>query len=100
MRITFGYNLKNIVAASFFSALTAGAICMLTNTVTADTAAALIATSVNRAIKADRLPMPRRAQHPTPRRVASPKHTAPGCEPAFSPFADPGQSDLVNYCVT
>ncbi len=100
MRSTFGYNLKNIVVASFFSSLIAGAICILTDTVTANTAAALIATSVNRATKADRLPIPTRAQHPTPRRAAAPKHTAPGCEPAFSPFADPGRSDLVNYCVT
>jgi hypothetical protein len=30
----------------------------------------------------------------------SSKRTPVGCEAAFSPFANPGRPDVLNYCVT
>jgi hypothetical protein len=32
--------------------------------------------------------------------TTSSKRTPVGCEAAFSPFANPGRPDVLNYCVT
>jgi hypothetical protein len=84
-----------IVAASLLSSFIAGAICALTEPVVADKAA-VIATSVDRSIKSDRLRIVQRSAN----KAISSRHSLPGCEPAFSPFADPGLPNLLNYCQT
>jgi hypothetical protein len=96
MRTSFGYSLKKIAAASLLSSFIAGAIYALTGPVVADDAA-VIATSVNRSNKSDRLMTVRRHEDKSSSAKA---HSPPGCEPAFSPFADPGRPNLLNYCQT
>ena len=90
-----------IVAASLLSSLIAGAICALTEPVVADNAA-VIATSVDRSNKSDRLRIVQRPEHysSSANKAISSRHSLPGCEPAFSPFADPGLPNLLNYCQT
>jgi hypothetical protein len=101
MHSTFGYSLKNIILALLLSFLSAGAICTLTSPVTADNAA-VIAASVDRTGKSDRLGTAQHAGHnsTSARKSASPQRTPLGCEAAFSPFANPGRADVLNYCVT
>jgi hypothetical protein len=101
MRIASGYSLKKIVAVSLLSSFIAGAICALTEPVIADDAA-VIATSVDRPNKSDRLTIAQRAKYnsSSASNAVSSKHTPLGREPAFSPFADPGRSNLLNYCLT
>jgi hypothetical protein len=90
-----------IVAASLLSSFIAGAVCALTGPVVADNAA-VIATTVDRSNKTDRV---RTVQRPednssSANKAISFKHSLPGCEPAFSPFADPGRPNVLNYCQT
>ena len=100
LRRASGYSLNKIVAAGLLSSFIAGTICALTGPVTADNAA-VAATSVNRSNKTDRLRIIQRAEHnPSSATAVSSKHTPPGCERAFSPFAEPGRPNLLNYCVT
>jgi hypothetical protein len=102
MRGASGYSLNKIVTAALLSSFIAGAICALTGPVTADNAA-VIATSVDRSNKTDRLRIIQRTEHnpsSSANQAVSSKHTPPGCERAFSPFADPGRPNLLNYCVT
>jgi hypothetical protein len=102
VRRASGYSLNKIVAAALLSSFIAGTICALTVPVTADNAA-VIATSVNRSNKTDRLRIIQRAEHNSSsanKAAISSKHTPPGCERAFSPFADPGRPNVLNYCVT
>lgn len=109
MRYVFGERFRNISAALLLSGLIAGAVCALTSPVTADNAAA-ITVSVNRASKADRLPQTPRVEparkpgrhdtnsieNRTPN--LKPRQTPIGCEPAFSPVAHPGRSDILTFC--
>jgi hypothetical protein len=76
-----------IVAASLLSSFIAGAVCALTEPVVAKNAA-VIATSVDRSNKGDRLRIVRRPQQnsSSANKAISSKHSLPGCEPAFSPF--------------
>ena len=109
MRFVFGERLKNISAALLLSGLIAGAICALTSPVTADNATA-ITISVNRASKGDRLPQTPRvaparkpSRHDTnsiesPAPKLAPRQTPIGCEPAFSPVAHPGRTDILTFC--
>jgi hypothetical protein len=101
MRSASGYSLNKIVTAALLSSFIAGTICALTGPVTADNVA-VIATSVNRSNKTDRLRIIQRTEHKSSsaNRAVSSKHTPPGCERAFSPFADPGRPNLLRYCVT
>jgi hypothetical protein len=109
MRFVSGQRLKNISAALLLSGLIAGAICVLTSPVTANNATA-VTISVNRASKGDRLPQTPRVE-PTrkPGRhdtnsienrapKLTPRQTPIGCEPAFSPVAHPGRSDILTFC--
>jgi hypothetical protein len=95
-----GYSLDKILTAALLSSFIAGAICALTGPVTTDAAA--IAASVDRSNKTDRLRIIQRAEHnsSSTNKTVSYTHTPPGCERAFSPFADPGRPNLLNYCVT
>lgn len=92
---------ENVATAWLLSLFIASAICASTNAAITDSAP-VIANSVNRTNKADRLAL---TQHAAPnsapaKNTASSKHTPIGCEAAFSPFANPGLADLLNYCVT
>ena len=100
MRWTF--RLKDIAAASLLSCFIAGAFSALTSPVTADNAA-VVTISVNRITKGDRLPLPLTAQPTAQHNSISierpiPTHTLLGCEPAFSPFADPARAHILTYC--
>jgi hypothetical protein len=89
-----------IVAASLLSSFIAGVVCALTEPVVADNAA-VIATSVDRSNKSDRLRIVQRPEHNSiSAKAISSKHSLPGCELAFSPFADPGRPNVLNYCQT
>jgi hypothetical protein len=101
MRRASGCSLNKIVTAALLSSFIAGTICALTAPVTADNAA-VIAASVDRSNKTDRLRIIQRAEHnsSSANKTVSYTHTPPGCERAFSPFADPGRPNLLNYCVT
>jgi hypothetical protein len=101
VRSTSGYSLNKIVAAALLSSFIAGAICAVTGPVIADNAT-VVAVSVDRSSKTDRLRVVQRAEHnsSSANEGPSPKHTPPGCERAFSPYADPGRPNLLNYCVT
>lgn len=101
MLSTCGSSLKSILGACLLSAVVAGTICALPDRVVANNAAA-IATSVNRTHKGDQLEITQRAEHnstPT-KKAVFPKKIPTGCEAAFSPFADPGRPDVLNYCLT
>jgi hypothetical protein len=99
----FTFRPKDIAAASLLSCFIAGAFSALTSPVTADNAA-VVTISVNRTTKGDRLPLAPSAQPTTQRNSISieqpiPTHTPLGCEPAFSPFADPPRAHILTYCV-
>jgi len=101
MRSASGYSLNKMIAAALLSSFIAGAICALTGPVIADNAT-VVAVSVDRSSKTDRLRVIQRAEHnsSSANKVPPSKHTPPGCERAFSPYADPGRPNLLNYCVT
>ena len=91
----FAFGLKNIAAACFFSGLIAGGICAITNPRTAQGAVAAAnaaSNSVDRTAKSDRLRAVNVAHLPTYRPV--------GCEPAFSPVADPVRARFFGRCIT
>ena len=61
-----------------------------------------IVTSVDRFHKSDRLRILQRPEHnsgPANKAIFS-KRSPLGCEQAFSPYADPGRPNLLNYCQT
>jgi hypothetical protein len=61
-----------------------------------------IAISVDRSNKSDRLRIVQRPEHnsgPANKGIFS-QHTPLGCERAFSPVADPGRPNILNYCQT
>jgi primosomal protein N' len=95
MRETSRYNFQKLVVACLFSWVTASAICASANP-------AVTASTVNRDNKSDRLAITQRAAHKSApsKNVVSSKHTPVGCESAFSPFANPGHADVLNYCAT
>jgi hypothetical protein len=61
-----------------------------------------IATSVDRSNKSDRLRIVQRPEHNSgsANKAIFSKHTPLGCERAFSPVADPGRPNILNYCQT
>jgi hypothetical protein len=100
MCCTFRYRLKNIAAASLSSCFIAGAITTLTSSVSADNAAG-VTISVNRTSKGDRrpiVPIDQPVQHNSTEQPAS-EHTLLGCEPAFSPVADPTRAHIFTHCM-
>ncbi|HET7381270.1 MAG TPA: hypothetical protein VFJ59_01610 [Pseudolabrys sp.] len=101
MRWTF--RLKDITAASLLSCVIAGAFSALTGPVTADNAA-VVTISVNRITKGDRLPLPLIAEPTAQHNSISIERPIParaplGCEPAFSPFADPARAHILASCL-
>jgi hypothetical protein len=94
----FGCNLKQIIAAVIISCTVASVLCAA---MAANAAGAGPGTSVNRASKADRLP-----SNPavTPAKANS-SETSPlpvpvGCEPTFSPVANPELQRAARSCLT
>jgi hypothetical protein len=61
-----------------------------------------IAISVDRSNKSDRLRIVQRPEHNSgsANNAIFSKHPPLGCEQAFSPYADPGRPNLLNYCQT
>ena len=100
---SFNDRLKKITTACVVSVFTAGVISTLVSPSTADKAA-VIAISVNRTTKGDRLSLPSIAQSAQPDVIStkSPiaKRALPGCESAFSPFADPTRGRLLRHCTS
>ncbi len=98
----YGVRFKNVAAALLLSCFIAGVITALTSPVTASNAAPTV--SVNRIIKGDRLPVApaiKPKQHnstPTEKPVRKPAML--GCEPAFSPFAEPTRAHIISHCLT
>ena len=92
---------ENGVAACLVSWLIASVICASANPAISDSAR-VMANSVNRSGKTDRLATTQRAAHDSvpAKNTISSKRTPVGCEAAFSPFANPGRPDVLNYCVT
>jgi len=62
------------------------------------------AVTVNRTNKGDRLPLAsRRSQHSTglsPARLDPTKRVPVGCEPAFSPVAEPAAANIILRCLS
>jgi hypothetical protein len=92
---SFDDRLKKVTIACVLSVFTAGVISALVSPSTADKAA-VIAISVNRTTKGDRLSLPSIAQPAQP--IA--KRALLGCESAFSPFADPTRGRLLTHCTS
>ena len=94
--------LKDVVAALLLSCLIAGVVTALTSPVTAGNAAPTA--SVNRITKGDRLPVApaiKPNQHDsTPAEKPIRKPALVGCEPAFSPFAEPTRAHILSHCLT
>ena len=61
-----------------------------------------IATSVDRSNKSDRLRIVQRPEHDSgsANKAIFSKRSPPGCEQAFSPYADPGRPNLLTHCQT
>jgi len=99
----FDDRLKKITTACILSVFTAGVITTLVSPSSADKAA-VIAISVNRTTKGDRLSRPPIAQPneqdgiSTKRPIA--KRAPHGCESAFSPLADPTRGRLLTHCTS
>ncbi len=101
MLSTCGCNLKYGLGACLLSAIVAATICAFTDRVVANNAVAVTA-SVDRTNKGDRLVMAQRAERnfTSTKKTVVPKRSPTGCEASFSPFADPGRPDVLNYCLT
>ncbi len=97
-----GIRFKHLVAALLTSCFIAGIITALTSPVTASNAAPAV--SVNRILKGDRLPVApvtKTKQHDsTPAEKPVRKPALLGCEPAFSPFAEPTRAHIISHCLT
>jgi len=102
MRVTFAY-LKEIIVASSLIFVTAGALYSMT---TPSGTGATQAINVERANKGDRLPYTSRPKTavngslltPTPQMQA--QRIPLGCDPAFSPLADPTRALIYKRCAT
>jgi hypothetical protein len=105
MRNAVGYNFKGVIAAALLSCFIAGGIAEMTSpSVAKNVEAPMI--SIDRSHKGDRLvqaPLSRQHQNnptsPTATRVW-PKQTPLGCDPAFSPVADPARAHIFMRCMT
>jgi hypothetical protein len=101
MLSTCGCSFKNVVGACLLSSVVAGVICALTDRVVASNASTIVAT-VERTNKGDRMGIAQRVEYnPTPtKKIVFTNKPPIGCETAFSPFADPGRPNVLNYCRT
>ena len=99
----FGCNLKQIIAAVVISCTVASVLCAA---MAANAAGSGPGTSVNRASKADRLssnpplPVTNRAKTNSSESSPLPAKIPVGCEPTFSPVADPEMQRAAGRCLT
>ncbi len=93
---------KHVVAALLLSCFIAGVVTALTSPVTASNAAPP-SRSIG-SLKGDRLPVApaiKPKQHDsTPAEKPVRKPALLGCEPAFSPFAEPTRAHIISHCLT
>jgi len=98
----FGNGSKHIAGALLLSAVFAG-VASIATTGFAD-GASFSVMSVNRTHKGDRLPQASNLQRPeinsNSMRLAPSINVPPGCDPAFSPVADPERERIFGRCVT
>lgn len=102
MRCSFSYGLKEIAAAAVLSFFIAGGVGAVTEPGASESEQS-VAVSVDRTNKADRLPQvpsAQRSQHglPSTEIVPSPKRAPLGCDPVFSPVADPARAHFFKRC--
>ena len=94
------FNLKQIIAAVIISVTVASVLCAA---MAANAAGAGPGTSVNRASKGDRLPSNSALPAVSPAKTNS-SETSPqipvGCEPTFSPVANPELQRAARSCLT
>ena len=91
-------NLKGVIAVAIAVGLIAGAFPAVVSTPSvAKTAQQTV--SVNRANKADRLPLKRTSPVSLPALVAK-AHPPVGCDPAFSRVADPARAHIFGRCIS
>src|SRR5215470_4916232 len=98
----FGYSLKHVVVAVFLSCTVASVVCAATAPKAAAPGRPI---NVNRIDKTDRLPVnPARPAKPASTNSNEtsplPAHVPVGCEPAFSPVADPARARVIGRCLT
>jgi hypothetical protein len=104
MRCSFGYSLKEAIAAIVLSCFIAGGVGAVTGPSVADSSE-ILATSVNRTHKGDRLPQVALSHRQpntsssTQMAPASPKRTPLGCDPAFSPISAPALAHIFQRCM-
>jgi hypothetical protein len=109
MRPFFSYGVKEIVAACLLSGCIAGGIVAMTSPGAAGGSAPV---AVDRSNKTDRLPQgviiresAERAAQPSKENANAPKsdssrRTPPlGCDPSFSPVAEPDRAHVFNRCM-
>jgi hypothetical protein len=99
----FDYSFKEIGAAALISCFVAGGIAAFTGSSVADDAKN-VRILVNRTNKGDRLPQAASLRQPSsnlsPAKTALPKRTPLGCDPAFSPVADPERAHIFQRCLS
>jgi hypothetical protein len=98
----FGWSLKHVVVAVFLSCTVASVVCAAT---APSAAKSLPAIDVNRVDKGDRLPVS--LSRPVKPAITNSNETSPlpvsvplGCDPAFSPVADPARARVIGRCLT
>lgn len=103
MHRAFAFSLKGTVTAVILSGFIAAGVAELNSPSVAGNAEA-ITISINRTHKGDRLPQRSLPHHPTsstsPEMVPAPPKRVPlGCDPAFSPVADPARAHIFKRCI-
>jgi len=98
----FANSSKQIAGAVLLSAMFAGVVNIATTGFADEAKFSVI--SVNRTHKGDRLPRASNLQHPqinsNSTRLGPSTNVPPGCDPAFSPVADPERGRIFGRCVT
>ena len=93
---------RQFAAAVMLAAVLAGVACIATSGLT--NGPKFATTSVDRMHKGDRLPQATKLQRPQIssnfKKVSPPTKVPPGCDPAFSPVADPEHGRIFGRCVT
>jgi hypothetical protein len=103
MRCSFGYGLKETIAAVVLSCFIAGGVGAVTTPSVANSTEA-VTSSVNRTNKADRLPQAPTAKRSQRKRTSTDiapltKRTPLGCDPAFSTVVEPTLAHIFKRCL-
>lgn len=95
---------RTVIAACLGSAVIAGIFTALTSPVNHLDSSPSAAPSVNRSLKGSRLPLrppvQTLLQTETSPTAVSPEVMPAGCEPAFSPIAEPDRAGIFRRCAT